>query len=72
MPSMMIAVSPKTLRKRSLSWVLKPSMWASIRVWISVGGLLATITLSEPDALYKQVDLVNHGTSDNVAQLHNG
>src|SRR5688572_28755412 len=40
MPSMMIAVSPKTLRKRSLSCVLKPLMWASIRVWSSAGGLL--------------------------------
>src|SRR5689334_6210991 len=45
MPSMMIAVSPKTPRKRSLSWVLKPLMWASIRVWITAGGLLVTITL---------------------------
>jgi hypothetical protein len=45
MPSMMIAVSPKTLRKRSLSWVLKPLMWASIRVWIAAGGVLVTVIL---------------------------
>ena len=37
MPSMMIAVSPKTLRNRSLFWVLKPLIWASISVWIFSG-----------------------------------
>src|SRR5690348_7980953 len=42
---MMIAVSPKTLRNSALSWVLKPSMWASISSWISVGGLLLTAIL---------------------------
>src|SRR5215204_2811245 len=40
MPSMMIAVSPNTLRNRSLSWVLKALTWASMRVWISAGGWL--------------------------------
>lgn len=49
MPSIMIAVSPKTLRKRLLSWVLKPLMWASIRVWITAGGLLITVILPKAE-----------------------
>ena len=36
---------PKALRKRLLSWVLNPLMWASIRVWIAAGGLLVTVVL---------------------------
>src|SRR5947209_1898481 len=47
MPSMMIALSPKTLRKLSLPWLLKPSMWVSMRLWISGGGLLVTVILLE-------------------------
>src|SRR5215471_12863537 len=42
MPSMMTAVSPNTLKNRSLFWVLKPSMWVSISDWSSAGGVFAT------------------------------
>ena len=49
--SMMIAVPPKTPRKRSLSWVLKPLMWASIRVWSTAGSLLVMINPPSDDTV---------------------
>jgi hypothetical protein len=36
---------PEHADEKVVVWVLKPLMWASIRVWITAGGLLVTVNL---------------------------
>src|SRR5262245_42490008 len=69
MPSMMIAVSPKTLENSASSCVLKPLMCASIRALMAAGGLFVTVilfwfdlgTADEADA---RLELVEHVAFD--------